>query len=301
MKHIQRRSSAALGASLVVMSSLLYGSYGVWTKLMGGYFGMYNQALIRCSLVVVCLLPFALWRKQLKHVHWRRDLKWLALSFMSSGLVSGPLYYATLHIGVGLTSAVLYAGLVLSMFFFGWLFSRERYTRSKFASTLLGFAGLALLFSPSVRQFGVLGVTAALLGGAASGLNQVVSQKMPYSALQSVILAWSGGILANVVMMLLFRESLPPLHWNTHWLFLLVFVVVSMGSSWSVIAGMKRIDAGAAGILGLLEIIWGVLLGVVFFGERPTGVMFAGMAAIVSAAAIPYFQHFRLKDEPFEL
>ncbi len=301
MRATRPRSAKAIGASLVVLSSLFYGSYGVWMALMGSAFGLYTQAIFRSLLVVLIVLPIALIRRQWQPIRWRRDAWWFAISFVTSIGIAGPSYYATQQIGVGLMSAVLYAGIVLAMFFFGWLLSRERYTLQKFVATALSIVGLWLVFSPNVKHLGLLGLVAALVAGLASGLNVVVSQKLPYGTLQTMSIAWFGGVVASLGMALLLGEFHKPLVWDVHWLYLALFAATSVLASSTVIKGVKLIDAGSAGILGLLEIIFGVLFGVVFFGERPGALALAGMAAITTAAAIPYLHHFKLKDEPFEL
>jgi drug/metabolite transporter (DMT)-like permease len=61
------------------------------------------------------------------------------------------------------------------------------------------------------------------------------------------------------------------------------------------VRGVKLIDAGVAGILGLLEIVFGVVFGVIFFHERPTLVILTGMALIIVASGIPYFKSYKLK------
>jgi drug/metabolite transporter (DMT)-like permease len=294
-------SRKALGASLVVSSSLFYGSYGVWMALMGTAFGAYTQGVFRCLLVVLIVLPIAYIRRQWQPIQWQRDAWWFVLSFLTSLGIAGPSYYATQQIGVGLMSAVLYAGIVLAMFFFGWLLSNERYTLEKFIATGLSMVGLWLVFSPNVAHLGLLGLGAALVAGLASGLNVVVSQKLPYGVLQTMTITWSGGIIASFGMALLLGEFHKPLVWDIHWLYLGLFVATSILASSTIIKGVKLIDAGSAGILGLLEIIFGVAFGIVFFGERPGAMALVGMTAITVAAGVPYLRHFKLKDEPFEL
>ena len=292
---VKQKKTAAFGASLIVMSSVFYALYGVWTRLMGHAFGDYEQAVFRSLVVVLAMIPIAIRRKELSRLRWLRDAHWFLLSAISSGLVAGPLYYSTLYVGVGIATALAYAGIVLGMFFFGWAFSRERYTIRKFAATLLAFAGLACIFAPSLHGLGLLPLLAALESGLASGLNVVVSQKMPYSASQSTLIAWVGGVLANVVMVGLTGEFHHHLTFGIAWLYIVLFGITSVIASWSFIRGLKLVDAGSAGILGLLEIVFGVVFGALFFTERPAPLALAGMAIIIVAAAIPYFDHLKAR------
>ncbi len=284
-----------------MLSSLFYGSYGVWTKLMGNAFDPFTQGVLR-ALVVVAVLSVIAWvRKEFGPINWRQNRKWIGLGLLCNGFVSASMYYATLKIGVGLSAALGYAGILLGMFLFGRLFSGERWNRSKIISSILAIIGLWLVFAPNLHLFGFMGMALAVFGGLCMALDLVTSQKIRYNSTQSTIFAWVTGLPVSIVLAVALHERLPSIHADIHWLALAIFALVGVVSSWAAIQGLKYIEAGAAGILGLLEIVFGVLFGVLFFHERPGIVTIIGMAAVLVAAAIPYFQHFRLKDEPFEL
>lgn len=288
----RKRVNAPLGASFVVLSSVFYASYGIWITLMGDFFDSFTASALRCVFAAGLLFVIAALRNELQRIHWRRDCKWLLVMVGSSALVTGPLYYAVLHAGVGISLAVTYVGIVVGMFVSGWLFERERFTKDKLIAVALGMLGLALVFSPSIEAVGVLALTAALVSGLAAAANMVTTKKVPYSGSQSAILLWGSGIIANVPIIFLLNEHMPDVGWHAEWGYLWLFVVVSVVASWTFIRGLKLIEAGAAGILGLLEVVFGVLFGVVLFHERPGIVVLAGIAIIIAAAAIPYLQHY---------
>ena len=144
-------NKAPLGASFIVLSSVFYASYGVWVKLMGNFFGGYMASALRSVLVLLILVPLALAQRKLGKLDWRRNWPYLALMALSSTLVWGPLYYSIIHAGVGISLAINYAALVIGMFFFGWLFVKERYTKDKWLSTVLGLGGLWLIFRRACR------------------------------------------------------------------------------------------------------------------------------------------------------
>jgi drug/metabolite transporter (DMT)-like permease len=159
-----KKYTAPLGASLVVMSSIFYASYGIWTKLMGDFFQGYTASALRSVLVLLILLPIAIFYRHLEPIHLKQNWRYLTGMVLASLFTWGPLYYAILHAGVGISLAVA-----------------------------------------------------------------------------------------------------------------------------------KLIDAGAAGILGLLEIVFGVLFGIIFFHERPAAMALLGMVVIIAAAAIPYFRDYNAK------
>jgi drug/metabolite transporter (DMT)-like permease len=257
---------------------------------MGDAFGSFIQAVLRSSLVVIFLLPIALYRKELSKIHWKRDAWLITGQLISSLLIAAPLYYSVLRIGVGLGIGITYAGIVLGTFLFGRLFNNERYTKDKWLSTALGILGLWLVFTPNLKAFGFLAMGAALLSGLSSGLNMVVNKKLPYSASQTTLMTWVATVVVNIPFVFLVHEHIPI--FDIHWFYLLLFAFASLAASWTLISGLKLIEAGAAGILGLLEIVFGIVYGAIFFKEQPDVVALAGMTVIVVAAAIPYIQHY---------
>jgi drug/metabolite transporter (DMT)-like permease len=291
----QTASRAPVGASLVVLSSVFYASYGVWTTLMGDFFGSFTASALRCLLVLGGLVVIAMVRRELQKIHWQRDRKWLATMVISSVFVSAPLYYAVLNAGIGISLAVAYVGIVIGMFIFGWLFNNERFTKNKLVATILGILGLAMVFSPSFKTGGWFALAAAFAAGLATAVNMVTTKKIPYNSSQSAILVWASGVIANVPLVFLLSEPLPTSGWHIQWIYLLLFAAASLVASWTFIKGLKLIEAGAAGILGLLEVVFGVVFGVVFFREEPSWVVLAGIASILAAAAIPYLHHYNAK------
>ncbi len=282
------------GSGLIVLSAIFYGSYGIWTRLMGNSFGPYMQAWIRALLVVLIMLPIALFGKQKwERFRWREDKWWFLLSALASLMLAAPLYYAINKIGISLAILMMYAGYLLSMFFFGWLFNKERYGFDKFIATFLALAGLLLTFSPPFGGGSLFAFAAALAAGISIGLDMAVSQKLRYNSSQTTIVAWGTGLIVNLPVAFILGEHTPGFHNPVAWLYLLIFAVANIAASWLSIHGVKLIEAGAAGIIGLLEIIWAMLFGVVFFGERPETLAYFGAVCIIIAAAIPYIKEFK--------
>jgi len=291
----KKASRAPIGASLIVLSSVFYATYGVWTKLMGNFFGSFTASALRCTLVLIGLIVVTIVRRELQKVNWRRDCKWLVTMVVSSIFVSAPLYYAVLNAGIGISLAIAYIGIVIGMFMFGWLFENERFTKEKLVATTLGVVGIILVFSPSIKLGGWVALVGALVAGIATAANMATTKKVPYNGSQSAILLWGSGVIANAPLVFLFSEPLPSIGWHAQWGYLLLFAIASLVASWTFIKGLKLVEAGAAGILGLLEVVFGVFFGVIFFHERPSLVILIGITSIVAAAAVPYLQHYNAR------
>lgn len=286
----KQKLAAPLGASLIVLSSVFYASYGIWTTLMGDAFGGYMASGLRSSIVVIILLCIAYFAKKFEPLQLRRAWPYILGIFATSMIVWGPLYYAILHAGIGISLTVSYACIVIGMLFFGWLFSGERLTRSKLLSAGFGIIGLGLIYLPSIHSIGWLALGAAVMSGFGAALNTVCVKLIPYNATQSITVGWTVSAPANLLMAFLLGESAPTFGFDAVWGYLVLFAVASVVSSWTFTSGLKLIDAGIAGILGLLEIVFAVLFGILFFNEHPGPLVLAGACVIIVSAAIPYIQ-----------
>lgn len=290
-----KKISAPLGATLVVISSFFYGTYGIWTKLLGNFFDGFTVSVFRSAIVVGILLIFAIPSGQLEPLRLGKNWKYIIGMILASILNWGPYYFAILTAGVGISLSIQYAGIVVGMFFFGWLFAAEKFTKDKAFSAVLGIVGISLIFSPTLTGAGLVALLGAFASGLAGAANSVFSKQIKYNSTQSTIVLWASGIVGNAVMVEILGRQYPSFHWQIQWLYLLFFALASIIASWSFVKGIKLIDAGAAGILGLLELVFGVLFGGLFFHERPNPIELIGIGFIICAAAIPYFRDFNAK------
>lgn len=285
--------SAPVGASFIILSSFFYASYGVWTKLMGNFFGGYTASALRSILVFLILIPIAFYYRKFQPLQLKQNWLYILGMIITSFFTWGPLYFAILEAGVGISLTVAYASIVLGMMLFGFIFANEQITKDKFFSAVLGLIGLILIFSPSVSNFAWVALAAALISGLSSGGNAVIAKKIHYNSSQTTVVVWATSIIANVIMALLISEPLPRFNFQIEWIYLILFSLASIVASWSLVKGVKLIDAGAAGILGLLEIVFSVAFGILFFHEKLTLITLLGAIIIVLAAAIPYLRPLR--------
>lgn len=285
-----------IGAALVILSSLFYASYGVWTKLMGDFFGGYTASAYRSILVLLILIPLALYRRELNDFKFQTTWRKLLAMVVISVFIWGLFYYSVLDAGIGLSLIVNYTAITIGMLFFGWLLVGEKFTRTKQASIAIGVLGLLLVYIPTLSEpASTLALLAALISGFAIAANTVVAKQLPYNTTQAAIALWGTSVAANVPMMLIISEPRPSFTPAPEWFYLICFAVASVLASWLFLRGMKFIEAGMAGIIGLLEIVFGVIFGIVFFQERPALLTLLGSAVILLAAALPYLISRRLK------
>ena len=292
---MKKKFNAPLGASLVVLSSFFYASYGIWTKLMGDFFGGYTASALRSVLVLLILAPFVFMLHKFEPLRLKKNWKYIAGMLFFSFFIWGPLYYSILHAGVGLALTVAYASIVIGMFFFGWLMAGEKFTKDKAISACLGLVGLALIFSPTTSQVAWFALAMAVLSGLSTAALTVIIKLIPYNATQTTVVSWTTSVIANTAMIFVVSEAKPVAGLHVEYLFLVLFALASVIASLALNRGVKLIEASAAGILGLLEIVFGVAFGMIFFHERPGVLALLGAIVIIAASAIPYMKDFNFK------
>jgi drug/metabolite transporter (DMT)-like permease len=289
---VKKRTKAPLGATMIVISSFFYASYGIWTKLMGDFFGGYTASAIRSVLVLLCLVPFAFVFKKMGPLNLRKNWKYIAGMLFAALFTWGPLYYAILHVGIGIGLAIQFASIVLGTFVFSRLMTGERFTKDKAVSATLGIVGICLVFAPTTSHLGYLALIGALVSGLSAAMTIVLAKQIHYNGTQSAVVLWVTSLIANFFMVFLINETIPAFHFEIVWFYLVIFAVASSIASLLFINGSKMIDAGAASLLCLLEIVFGVFFGMAFFGERPGTLALIGVAIIMLSSAIPYIRSY---------
>ena len=80
------------------------------------------------------------------------------------------------------------------------------------------------------------------------------------------------------------------------WLSMLGFALTGLIAFWLVIEGYKYADASIGGLLGLMEVLFGVLFGVFIFKEVITTSTLFGGGLIIFAAMLPDLSNLYLKN-----
>lgn len=130
----------------------------------------------------------------------------------------------------------------------------------------------------------------AMLNGIASG-GEIASSKAlsgHYSPLYLTGLSWLIILLTNAPLSLLVGEIQHLPTWNIVWLYQSGYIICGLLGFWSVIAGLKYLDASIGGLISLCEIIVSIVLGILIFKEIPNAQTLVGGIFILSAAALPH-------------
>jgi drug/metabolite transporter (DMT)-like permease len=287
MRNIEMTNHKTKGILLVLFSTLMYGSYGVWSRLLGPHFPNFYQGYVKALLISVPLVIFLILREGLPRID-RRDLKWFVVYLAFTSATQAPLYYAYNHMDIGGATLLFYVTCLITMYLIGYYFLDERITVIKLFSFALGCAGLYTVFSFSISRFSLLAAGMAILNGIATGGEVAFSKKLSerYSAIFLTAISWLIIAVTSLPISLILGEQQIIPAFNTQWLILIGYSVVSLLGFWSVIYGLRYLEASIGGLIGMLEIIFGIALGIFLFDEELTLKIFIGATLILAAAAM---------------
>ncbi len=277
------------GQIFVLLSAVLFGSYGVWAVLLGSDFGVFYQGYVRSFLVLLVLVPLVLLTKSWKPLT-RDDIKAYAWCCGFGIFTQAPLYYAFQHAGVGIVSLIFFAVSLVTAYIVGALLLDEQITKIKFYSLILGIVGLLVVFSTSLGTFSVLALLLAGFNGIASGGEVATTKLVPekFSAMQTSIMVWGSIFVTHLSLSFLLGETQILPAFNIHWLAMLGFTLAGVCAFWLVIEGYKSVDASVGGLIGLLEVVFAILFGVLVFYEVITVSIVVGSCLIIGAAMLPH-------------
>lgn len=286
------------GTLLIFLSSLGFGSYGVWSKLIGTSLGTFFQGWTRGLVLSIILIPILIFKKEIIPIE-KKDWGWLIVFLIFTSATQAPIFYAYTHMDIGSASLLFFVTMLLTMYIVGFIFLKEKVTKLKVISFILALLGLYTIFSFSLQKFTVLAASMAVINGIASGGEVSFSKKLTgnYSALYVSLMSWLIIIPTNGLLSLVLGEKqlLPSFH--LYWLWQLCYILVSLFAFWFVIAGLKYVEASVGGLIGLLEVIFSVFFGIVLFGESLTMRIVLGAASILGAASLPHVNTLLRKQE----
>ncbi len=275
------------GITYITLSAFFFGTYGVWSRLIGDSFGNFFQAWSRGLFLLIILIPFALWKKQIKTIQ-KEDLVWFIAMALAGGLNQAPYFYAFHHLDIGTATLLFYASLTIGCYVIGKLFFNERMTFIKYLSLFLALLGMSMIFSFSLSGAflaTIAAVIAGFMGATVVSLSKKVSSS--YSPLFPLLCDFLVMFLANSVISLLIHEQMIRIITLDAVIGALGYAITMVFANVLAIIGFRYTTASIGGLIGLSEILFAALFGLLFFGQHPGNTALLGGTLIIAAAALP--------------
>ena len=256
-------------------------TYFVTHLLLPAESPLWGSALRALPAGIVLLL---IARRLPRGIQWARSA---LLGLLNVGGFFLLLYVAAQLLPTSVASSIMAASpLVLALF--AWALAGQQPTARMFAGAAIGILGVLLLVAGGVGAIDPWGVAASAAGLVSSSIGFVLTKRWGATAAPVAESAWqlmAGGLMLLVVA--LFVEGPPPVLDGRGWLG--VAYVTLIGTALANVAwfyGLERLKAGTVGIIGLLNPVTGVLLGVLLGGESLALPQLAGIALVLAGIVV---------------
>lgn len=288
MIKIKRVGNKALGTNYILISALFYASYGVWSRLMVGAFGEFSQAWTRGLILLAVVLLLNLKMKFFKRIK-KADWKWFIAIAMAGGINQAPYFLGFKHLTIGTATLLFYAALVVGGYILGRVFFQERITPVKMFSLVVALLGMLSIYGFTLTHAQLFPASMTVLAGLLGASTVVLPKKLVgnYHELQIMIGYFVLQVVFNLPIAILLNNPLPDLQLNTAWLGQLGYAAAMMIANLAAIAGFARLEPSIGSLIGLAEILFGVMFGILLFGESVGMGVLAGGGLILLSAAIP--------------
>lgn len=263
-----------LGFLSLLLTALLWGSTGVWIRILNSNLTVYQQLYLRnIAGVIICFCILFLGHV-FQTLH-RKKLPVLELCILTLIVPIAIIFnaIAILRLKIGVATFMYYAGEILLSYLFGRIFFRERLSLLKWSSLVIAIIGLSCFmypFSWSLINWSIgWGLASGALGAVANIFRKKLSGSIDRFFL--VFLGLLGGVILSGIMLAVLKEptpftlQLPSVIWITG----IGFGVLLVVSNYLVFTGFNNFDLGLGGLVLSAELFFATIFGYLFLHETP--------------------------------
>jgi len=272
----------------ILISAFFFGSYGIWSRLMVGEFGEFSQAWTRGLFLLIVILILN-WRFRFIKAIEQKDWKWFIPIALAGGINQAPYFLGFEHLGIGTATLLFYAALTIGGYLLGVVFFNEKISRIKYLSLSLAVIGMFMIYRFNLTLAQIFPATMTIFAGLLGATTVILPKKLlgQYDELQIMLGYFLAQIIFNLPLSLLLHNSLPPLSLSRAWFGQLGYAISMLIANYSAIEGFRRLEPSVGSLIGLAEIIFGLLFGIIFFKETLSASIVLGSVFIILAAALP--------------
>lgn len=277
---------------LVILATLSWGFMGMVCRKLATY-GMTSMEIsfLRLFFTTVIVLFVILLFKRSSFRIRKRDIGLLALMGITRCVTDILIYQSQLMIPIGITTVLQNTAPYYIMMFSVFLF-KEKIGFTKLMALVIGFSGC--IFATGAldgeKHLEILGIVCALGGGFFVSIYDVMSKYIPQKGYDnSTVLFWSflcGTIFLTPAVNIPHLVGVMSINLEVVMYALVLVVVMSAVPCYMLILAMNVLEAGKTSILLLMEIVFSVCVGAIFYNELLNYVDLLGIALIMFSAIL---------------
>lgn len=288
---LRTKTPGVVDYALLATLAVLWGAAFPLSKVAVEGYPPITLTLCRQIVAVAALVALALVFRKTWAVPQRAEISKIALcAFFGAVLPFTLINWGVKEIDSGL-AAILMGFMPLLTLVLAHIYTHDdKMTSAKLVGVIMGMLGLCVLFWPSITLGGdPLMRQLALLGAAACyAINALVLRRLVHwqpIILLSYIGAFTIAMLAPAAFLLEQPLAISPTNTQTGAMIALGLMAYTLGAFF-MFAIIERQGASFFGQINLLVPLSGVLLGVLFLGERPGANALIALVIIVGGVVV---------------
>lgn len=275
-----------LGAMYLLVGELLIAILAAMVRKLSVDLSTDQIIFFRNLMGLIALLPL-LYRSGLAELKTNHFMGHLARSII--GVSAMYCYFWTLA-HIPLTEAFLVKlSAPLFLPFFAYLWLREPTSKMNILALIVGFAGVFTILWPNLGEnshndWPLTALWVGLLGAVLMALSKIAIRSMAATE-NSQRIVFYYAVIASLVTLpgaLINWQPVPAVIW----VWLIILGVIASAAQLAVTKGYRIAPTGAIGVYSYSAIIYGALLGWLFWQEIPSWFTWAGAVLIVMAGLI---------------
>lgn len=281
-------SNTFKGFAAGIVAAIFYG-----TNPLGSLY-LYEDGMKPTSVLfwryALAALMFLLWmlaRRESFRIRAGHAIR-LAVLGAFFGMSSGALYISFEHMDAGIASTILFSYPIMTAVLMTAFF-HERITWRTSCSILLAISGIALLYRGGDATLSATGVSLVLLSSLLYafyiiGVNQ---SHTGYSSVRFTFWVVLFGLLSLIVLAFVTGNPIEPLRSAKQWACgLQLALLPTVLSLYFMNISIEKVGSTPSAIMGALEPVTAVAIGVLIFSEAFSLRLFAGIVLILSAVIL---------------
>ncbi|MDC2956831.1 EamA family transporter [Streptomyces gilvifuscus] len=230
------------------------------------------------------LVMLALCRRLPRGTWWWRSA---VLGLLNVSVFFVLVYAASQLLPTSVASTVM-AVSPLTMMLAAWLLMAERPRAAHVVGAGIGLAGVCLMLLTGAADVGLPGVLASAAAVLVSSFGHILTRRWGAGIDVSASTAWqliAGGLVLLPAAVAV--EGSPPRLTAAGFLAFCYVALVATALAFTVwFAGLRHLPAGTVGLIGLLNPVTGVLLGVAVAGESLTLQQLCGLVLVLAGVVL---------------
>ncbi len=280
-----------VGTLFVLFSAFIFSTSGIFVRELAKEITPFSQAMLRAFFAVLILLVlFMIFRRDLIKIKRKDMLFYLISGVVGYGLMILFFTLAILKTSIANTFLLLFLEPVF-VAISASIFLKEKITKKKIISLLLCVIGIIFIFNPLNLSKNFLGNSLALLSGFCYAIYIVVNKYMGRWHNATTNTLWTF-VLAQLILIPLAFLIEKPFSLKISgfiWVLTIIFSSLSIGAYFLLNLSLKKLKATTASILLVSEPVFAIVLGFLFYNEKPSfNTIIGGFLIILSIVIINY-------------